>query len=103
MICALSEALVNCVTSLGGVILTDQKVEKVLVDNGKAVGVRVAGGKECRANKGVISSLNAKRLFLQLMDTSDVDSADANLRDRLDRRIINNNETILKIDCALCW
>jgi beta-carotene ketolase (CrtO type) len=98
---ALSEALVNCVTSLGGVILTDQKVEKVLVDNGKAVGVRVAGGKEYRANKGVISSLDAKRLFLQLMDTSDVDSADANLRDRLDRRIINNNETILKIDCAL--
>jgi beta-carotene ketolase (CrtO type) len=90
---ALSEALVKCVTSLGGVILTDQKVEKVLVDNGKAVGVRVAGGKEYRANKGVISSLDAKRLFLQLMDTSDVDSADANLRDRLDRRIINNNET----------
>ncbi|WP_017317953.1 beta-carotene ketolase CrtO [Mastigocladopsis repens] len=98
---ALSEALVKCVTSLGGVILTDQKVERVLVDNNQAVGVRVAGGKEYRANKGVISSLDAKRLFLQLMDTSDVDSADANLRDRLDRRIINNNETILKIDCAL--
>jgi beta-carotene ketolase (CrtO type) len=98
---ALTEALVNCVTSLGGVILTDQKVEKVLVDDRKAVGVRVAGGKEYRANRGVISSLDAKRLFLQLMDTSDVDNADANLRDRLDRRIINNNETILKIDCAL--
>jgi beta-carotene ketolase (CrtO type) len=32
------------------------------------------------------------------MDSSDVDE---NLRERLDRRIINNNETILKIDCAL--
>jgi len=98
---ALTEALVNLVTSKGGVILTDQNVEQVLVDNGRAIGVRVAGDKEYRANKGVISSIDAKRLFLQLMDASDVDSADPNLRERLDRRIVNNNETILKIDCAL--
>ncbi len=39
----LVEALVKLVTSEGGTILTDQKVEKVLVDNGKAVAVRVAG------------------------------------------------------------
>lgn len=97
----ITKALVNCVTSLGGTILTDQRVEKVLVDDGKAVGVRVSNGREYRARKGVISSLDAKRLFLQLMDASDVDSADANLRDRLERRIVNNNETILKIDCAL--
>ena len=97
----ITKALVNCVTSLGGTILTEQRVEKVLVDDGKAVGVRVSNGREYRASKGVISSLDAKRLFLQLMDASDVDSADANLRDRLERRIVNNNETILKIDCAL--
>jgi beta-carotene ketolase (CrtO type) len=97
----ITKALVNCVTSLGGQILTDQRVEKVLVDDGKAVGVRVSNGGEYLASKGVISSLDAKRLFLQLMDKSDVDSADANLRDRLERRIVNNNETILKIDCAL--
>ncbi|ALF54322.1 beta-carotene ketolase [Nostoc piscinale CENA21] len=95
---ALVEALVRLVTSKSGVILTDKKVEKVLVDDGKAVGVRVAGGQEYRANKGVISSIDAKRLFLQLIDEGDVDT---NLRERLDRRIVNNNETILKIDCAL--
>lgn len=97
----LVDALVKLVTSKGGVILTEQDVEKVLVDDGKAVGVRVAGGKEYRANKGVISNIDAKRLFLQLVDENDVNSADSNLRDRLDRRIVNNNETILKIDCAL--
>ncbi len=97
----LTEALVNCVTSKGGVILTNQNVEKVLIDNGKADGVRVSGGKEYRAKKGVISNIDAKRLFLQLMDAADVDNSDRNLRERLDRRIINNNETILKIDCAL--
>ncbi|AUT02584.1 beta-carotene ketolase [Nostoc sp. CENA543] len=95
---ALVEALVRLVKSQGGKIFTDQKVDKVLIDNGKAVGVRVAGGKEYRANQGVISSIDVKRLFLQLMDADDVDP---NLRQRLDRRIVNNNETILKIDCAL--
>jgi beta-carotene ketolase (CrtO type) len=98
---ALTDALVKCVTSLGGVILTDQRVEKVLVDNGKAVGVGTAGGKEYRANKGVISNIDAKRLFLHLVDASDVDSADPDLRERLDRRIVDNNESILKIDLAL--
>lgn len=98
---ALTKALLNLVRSLGGVVLTEQSVEKVLVDDGRAVGVRVAGGVEYRAQKGVISNIDAKRLFLQLMDKSDIDAADSELHERLDRRIVNNNETILKIDCAL--
>ena len=98
---ALVQALVNLVKSKGGAILTDQHVEKVLVDDGRAVGVRVAGGKEYRANKGVISNIDAKRVFLQLMDAQDVDDAEPKLRDRLERRIVNNNETILKIDLAI--
>ncbi|HEY9748926.1 MAG TPA: NAD(P)/FAD-dependent oxidoreductase [Allocoleopsis sp.] len=98
---ALVKALLNLVTSLGGKVLTDQHVEKVLIDDGKAVGVRVAGGSEYRATKGVISNIDAKRLFLQCMDQSDVDDADPELRERLERRIVNNNETILKIDLAL--
>lgn len=98
---ALTEALVKAVQSLGGVILTEKIVEQVLVDDGKAVGVRVAGGKEYRANKGVISSIDAKRLFLNMVEKSDVDSADPNLHERIDRRIFDNNESILKIDLAL--
>jgi beta-carotene ketolase (CrtO type) len=98
---ALTQALLNLVKSLGGQVLTDQTVEKILIDNGRAVGVRVAGGQEYRANKGVISNIDAKRVFLQLMDKAEVDDADSELRERLERRIVNNNETILKIDCAL--
>jgi beta-carotene ketolase (CrtO type) len=98
---ALVQALVKLVTSKGGKILTDQVVEKVLIDNGKAVGVRVAGDTEYRAKYGIISNIDAKRLFLQLMDSSEVDDADPDLRERLERRIVNNNETILKIDLAL--
>lgn len=98
---ALVQALVNLVKSKGGVILTEQHVEKILVDDGRAVGVRVAGGKEYRANKGVISNIDAKRVFLQLMDAKEIDDVEPKLRDRLERRIVNNNETILKIDLAI--
>ncbi|MBE9170757.1 NAD(P)/FAD-dependent oxidoreductase [Pleurocapsales cyanobacterium LEGE 06147] len=98
---ALIQALLNLVQSLGGKILTDQHVEKVLIDDGRAVGVRVAGGTEYRANRGVISNIDAKRLFLHAIDSSDVDAADPNLRERLERRIVNNNDSILKVDCAL--
>ncbi|WP_138500135.1 beta-carotene ketolase CrtO [Nostoc sp. PA-18-2419] len=98
---ALVQALVNLVKSKGGVILTDQHVEKILIDNGKAVGVRVAGNKEYRAKHGVISNIDAQRLFLQMTDKSEVDAVDPELYERLERRIVNNNETILKIDLAL--
>ena len=97
----LTKALVKCVKSKGGDIFTDQHVEKVLIDDVKAVGVRVAGGKEYRAKEAVISNIDAQRLFMQMIDKSDSDAADPNLHERLKRRIVNNNETILKIDLAL--
>ncbi|MBW4538525.1 MAG: NAD(P)/FAD-dependent oxidoreductase [Myxacorys chilensis ATA2-1-KO14] len=95
---ALTEALVRCVRSLGGEILTDKAIKQILVDGDRAVGVRLTNGEEFRAKRGVISSLDAKRVFLHLMDEKDVDSG---LRERVDRRIVNRNEAILKIDCAL--
>jgi beta-carotene ketolase (CrtO type) len=95
---ALVQALVNLVTSLGGKILTDQQVKQVLIDHGRAVGVRIANGTEYRAKHAVISNIDAQRLFLNLIDPGD---ADSELRERLERRIINNNETILKIDLAM--
>ncbi|MFE4105006.1 beta-carotene ketolase CrtO [Almyronema epifaneia] len=99
---ALTQALVNLIQREGGVILCDQAVEKVLVSNqGRAEGVSVAGAQVYRARKGVISNLDAKRLFLQLLEPGDVAAVDDQLRTRLERRIVNNNETILKIDCAL--
>lgn len=98
---ALTAALVRLVKSLGGEILTEQMVKQILVDEGRAVGVRVATGQEYRAKHGVISNIDARRVFLQLIEPSEVDTADEHLRERLDRRIVNNNETILKIDLAM--
>ncbi|WP_416670581.1 beta-carotene ketolase CrtO [Egbenema bharatensis] len=98
---ALTQALLNLVKALGGTVLTDRSVEKILIDDGRAVGVRVADGTEYRATRGVISNIDAQRLFLQLMDQSELQQADPELKERLERRTVNNNESILKVDCAL--
>ncbi|MEB3826702.1 beta-carotene ketolase CrtO [Phormidium sp. CCY1219] len=99
---ALTQSLLNLVRHLGGEVLCDREVDRILIDDRhRAVGVRVAGGEEYRANLGVISNIDAKRVFLQLVDPTAIASVDPDLRDRLDRKIVNNNETILKIDCAL--
>ncbi|HEY9768398.1 MAG TPA: NAD(P)/FAD-dependent oxidoreductase [Coleofasciculaceae cyanobacterium] len=99
---ALTQALLNLVKDKGGEVLCDRSVSEVLVGNdGSAEGVRVADGTEYRAKIGVISNIDARRLFLQLVPEATTNQADPNLRERLERRIVNNNETILKIDCAL--
>jgi beta-carotene ketolase (CrtO type) len=96
---ALTAALVKLVTSLGGKILTEQMVKEVIIDDHqRAIGVKVTKGEEYRAKKAVISNIDVQRLFLQLVEPEAIDSK---LRNRVERRIVNNNETILKIDCAL--
>ena len=95
---ALTQALVKLVQAEGGKILTEQQVEAVIVEDKQAVGVKVSGGKEYRANKAVISNIDVRRLFLQLVAA---DAVPSKLREKVDRRTVNNNETILKIDCAL--
>ena len=99
---ALTKALVKLVEEKGGVVLCDRPVETVLIgNNGNAEGVRTSNGEEYRAKTAVISNIDARRLFLKHIPPEASDAADPNLRERLDRRIVNNNETILKIDCAL--
>ncbi|MGB3200778.1 MAG: beta-carotene ketolase CrtO [Nodosilinea sp.] len=98
---ALTEALVRLVKDKGGTVLTDQSVDRILIDDGKAVGVRVKGGVEYRAKLGVISNIDAKRVFLQMINPGDLSSEGLELQTRLERRTVNNNETILRIDCAL--
>ncbi|BAC88335.1 beta-carotene ketolase [Gloeobacter violaceus PCC 7421] len=98
---ALVAALVRLVESLGGEILCNQSVRRILVEENRAVGVETADGRAYRARHGVVSNIDAKRVFLHLIDPADVDRADDKLRERVERKIGNSNETILKIDLAL--
>lgn len=98
---ALVTALVNLIREKGGTILTEKTVKDVLLDGDRAVGVRVANGQEYRANLGIISNIDARRLFLQMVDPGTMNDLEPKLLERLDRKIVNSNEAILKIDCAL--
>ena len=99
---ALVKALLKLVKEKGGEVFCDRAVESVLIgNNGKAEGVRTSNGEDYRAKTAVISNIDARRLFLNMIPEAASNAADPDLRERLDRRIVNNNETILKIDCAL--
>ena len=98
---ALTEALVKLVKEKGGKILTEQTVKTVHIENQKAVAVEVQGGQVYRAKKGVISNIDARRLFLQLIEPGAIAEVAPNLRERVERRLVNNNEAIFKMDCAL--
>ena len=58
----LPQALAALITERGGVIETGSWVERVLVEDGRAVGVRMGDGRERRARSGVVSSMHIKRL-----------------------------------------
>lgn len=55
-------------TDLGGKTFTKHEVDKVIVENGRATGIRMVDGTEVRANKVVISTLSPGDLVFRLTD-----------------------------------
>ncbi len=68
---AISHAIASALREHGGEIRTEAGVQQILVENGKAVGVALENGDEVRA-RIVVSNLDAKRTFTQIMDRSDL-------------------------------
>jgi len=68
---AISKAIASALEEAGGAIRTDAGVEKILVKNGTAVGVRLDSGEELKA-KIVVTNLDAKRTFTKVMDKEDL-------------------------------
>lgn len=80
----LVEALGRLITDNGGVIRTQAPVERILVEHGRAVGVRTQGGEEYRAKEAVVASVNPDQLYLRLL--GDVDVPDVLRRQAKDYR-----------------
>ena len=59
---ALPQALARLITEHGGTIETGQWVERILVEDGRAVGVVTRGGRTLRAQRGILSSMHIKHL-----------------------------------------
>jgi phytoene dehydrogenase-like protein len=58
----LPRALARLIEERGGTIETERWVERVLVEDGRAVGVRTRDGREYRARRGVVSTIHLKHL-----------------------------------------
>ncbi len=70
---AVSDALASSFQSFGGEIRVDSEVDQIIVKGNKAVGVALSSGEEIAANI-VVSNLDPKRTFLNIMDEKDLPS-----------------------------
>jgi beta-carotene ketolase (CrtO type) len=92
------DALVRCLQDAGGELRCGAPVDRVELRGGRAEAV-VAGGERIDARRGVVSAIDARRLFLGLM----ADSAPTRmLRGELDRMHVGRrNVSELKVDAVL--
>lgn len=67
----MATAMIRLIEDNGGEIRTGALVERVLVENGQAVGVRLANGEECRAERAVLACANPDQLYLRLLEGCD--------------------------------
>jgi len=70
-----TEALRKCVEAHNGKVLTGEDVDKILIKEGRAHGVRTSSGKIIEARKGVIASTEPKSLFLRLVPEEALDQS----------------------------
>ena len=68
---AISDAIAGAVQEHGGEIRTEAGVQQILVEDGKTIGVALENGDEIRS-RIVVSNLDAKRTFTQIMDEKDL-------------------------------
>ncbi|MFD6277044.1 phytoene desaturase family protein [Streptomyces sp. NPDC060209] len=65
---ALTRALVSRLERLGGAVRCGERVTRVVVRDGRAVGVRTSGGDDVPAARAVIADVSAPALYEELVD-----------------------------------
>ncbi|HEY5604901.1 MAG TPA: NAD(P)/FAD-dependent oxidoreductase [Thermoplasmata archaeon] len=91
----ITEAMAKAAEHFGAVVRTDVGVRRILVEDGRAVGVETDGGERIDA-KVVASSIDAKQTFLRLVPP---DAVEAEFLDRVRR--IRMRGAALKFNAAL--
>jgi len=71
----LVDALAEIVRDAGGEIRTSADVERVLVSDGKATAVRLAGGETIRAEVAVVASVTPTQMYGRLLGAGDAPDA----------------------------
>jgi len=78
----LSEVLEACVKDSGGTIKVSSPVKSVIIEGGVATGVVLESGEEIHASRAVISNVNIKQLFLDMIKAEEIP---ADFRVKVDR------------------
>ncbi len=65
-----AKALAACVYDSGGMMATNARVERVIVESGRATGVELADGRVVKARKAVVSNLTAEHTLMRLVGAS---------------------------------
>jgi phytoene dehydrogenase-like protein len=68
----LAKALVSAVKESGGEVRLQTELRRIVIEQGRAVGIETASGEIIRAQRFVCSGLNPQQTFLELMDEADV-------------------------------
>ncbi len=76
----------------GGKFFTKSEVDKILIENGKAKGVRLADGTEVAARKLVVSGVDPQQLCFQLIGP-----------DHLSQRILKKVENLVRGMTCITW
>jgi beta-carotene ketolase (CrtO type) len=87
-----SEAIASAFEAEGGTIVRDAAAEEILLERGRAVGVRLADGSIVGARRAIVAAISPLRTFLRLV-------ADRHLDPRFRRRvehIQNDNTNVIK-------
>ncbi|NKQ54183.1 NAD(P)/FAD-dependent oxidoreductase [Amycolatopsis sp. K13G38] len=64
---SLPKALIASLESDGGKVITSAPVEQLLMDGDRVTGVRIAGGREIRARRGVLTACSPKTTLTRLL------------------------------------
>ena len=92
------DALVRCLEDAGGKLVCDAPAEKVEMVGGRAASV-VAGDEIYEARKAVVSAIDARRLFLGLMDETELPPALVAEAKRI--HFSQHNVSELKVDAVI--
>ena len=87
---SIAHALLKCFVEEGGKVFTRSPVEKILVEGGKATGIRLEDGTEVKARKLVLSGVDPQQLCLNLL-------GEDKITPRVARRVKNIEDTYTTI------
>ncbi len=82
----------------GGVMISDADVVRIVVDKGRAVGVRLSDGTELSARKLVASTVDIEQTFLEMVDE---DSIPSELRNKIGSGLAHQKWSLFSVHLAL--